>query len=312
METELITRGEAVYAPLPQFATLAVSGADARAFLHGQLSNDVEHLPADTVKRAGYCSPKGRMIASFLVIPSRDGFLLQVASDIAIPIAKRLSMFVMRSKVKVVDSTETWAQTGVWGRGSDRLLQACELALPNGPMRVAETNGRIVVGLGEDRFLVVGPAGFDLLIGDRIPRVAANWWTLSDVRAGIPLISLATQDQFVPQMANFELIGGVDFKKGCYPGQEIVARSQYLGKIKRRMYRVETDAQDQPAPWEGQDLFGAETQAIGTVVNVALRPEGGYEVLAVMQSASVESGTQLRLGSPQGPRVRLAALPYAI
>jgi len=141
--------------------------------------------------------------------------------------------------------------------------------------------------------------------------VSPEWWTLEDVRAGIPQVTLATQDHFVPQMANFELIGCVDFKKGCYPGQEIVARSQYLGKLKRRMYRG-TIEDGSPAPVAGQDLFSGEPQAIGTIVSAAPRPEGGYEFLAVMQSSAAESGDALRLGAPDGPVARLASLPYAV
>ena len=141
--------------------------------------------------------------------------------------------------------------------------------------------------------------------------MAPDGWTLADVRAGLPQVTLATQDQFVPQMANFELVGGVDFKKGCYPGQEIVARTQYLGKLKRRMYRGSIEAgPSSPAP--GQDLFAAAPQAIGTIVSAAPRPEGGYEFLAVLQSSAVEAGEAVRLGAPDGPIAHMTSLPYAV
>ena len=311
MDADLIAKGGAVFAPLSQFGLLTVSGVDARGFLHAQLSNDIEHMDAGTARRAGYCSAKGRMLASFLVVPRPDGFLLQVSHDIAAAIAKRLTMYVLRSKVKVADAGDAWAQFGVWGRDAAALLRSSGLEAPAEPMGVTGTQVRSVVALGDGRFLIFAPPDTATLLAASFAQVAPEGWTLEDVRAGLPQITLATQDQFVPQMANFELVGGVDFKKGCYPGQEIVARSQYLGKLKRRMYRGSIDA-PVSEPAAGQDLFGGEPQAIGTIVSAAPRPEGGYEFLAVMQSSAAEHGDPIRLGAPDGPIARMASLPYAI
>ena len=311
MDADLIAKGGAVFAPLSQFGLLTVSGVDARGFLHAQLSNDIEHMDAGTARRAGYCSAKGRMLASFLVVPRPDGFLLQVSHDIAAAIAKRLTMYVLRSKVKVADAGDAWAQFGVWGRDAAALLRSSGLEAPAEPMGVTGTQDRSVVALGDGRFLIFGPPDTATLLTASFAQVAPQGWTLEDVRAGLPQITLATQDRFVPQMANFELVGGVDFKKGCYPGQEIVARSQYLGKLKRRMYRGSIDA-PVSEPAAGQDLFGGEPQAIGTIVSAAPRPEGGYEFLAVMQSSAAEHGDPIRLGAPDGPIARMASLPYAI
>ena len=311
MDADLIAKGGAVFAPLSQFGLLTVSGVDARGFLHAQLSNDIEHLPADGTRRAGYCSAKGRMLASFLVVPRPDGFLLQVSRDIAAAIAKRLTMYVLRSKVKVADAGDAWAQFGVWGRDAAALLRSSGLEAPAEPMGVTGTQDGSVVALGDGRFLIFGPPDTATLLTASFAQVAPQGWTLEDVRAGLPQITLATQDRFVPQMANFELVGGVDFKKGCYPGQEIVARSQYLGKLKRRMYRGSIDA-PVSEPAAGQDLFGGEPQAIGTIVSAAPRPEGGYEFLAVMQSSAAEGGEAIRIGAPDGPIARMASLPYAI
>jgi folate-binding protein YgfZ len=312
MDADLITRGEAVFAPLPQFALLSVSGADARAFLHGQLSNDVEHLAAGVARRAGYCSPKGRLLASLLVIPHAEGFMLQLSRDLAAPIAKRLTMYVLRSKVKVADAGEAWMQYGAWGRDAAALLRESGFEVPAQAMQVAACQNGLVVCVDGGRYLVIAPAQAGAALAARFAQVAPEWWTLADVRAGVPLVTLPTQDQFVPQMANFELIGGIDFKKGCYPGQEIVARSQYLGKLKRRMYRGQTDGEAPSAPVPGQDVFGSEPQAVGMIVNAAPRPEGGYEFLAVMQSAAAEEGGPIRIGAPDGPAVRIASLPYAV
>ncbi len=307
-----IALGGAVFAPLPQFGVLAVTGEEARVFLHAQLSNDVENLPAQASRRAGYCSPKGRLLASFLVIARPDGFLLQVSADIAAAIAKRLTMYVLRSKVKVAEASATWSQFGAWGRGAAEALQSAGFKVPDAALQTAETQLGIVVSLGEGRFLVFGQAQAASALASKFKQVAPESWTLAEVRAGLALVTLPTQDQFVPQMANFELIGGIDFKKGCYPGQEVVARAQYRGQVKRRMYRGEIDADGAGPPVAGQDLFGNEPQAIGTIVNVAPRPQGGFEMLAVIQTAAIEQGEPIRVGSPQGPVTRIVPLPYAV
>ena len=302
----------AVFAPLPQYSMLSATGADARAFLHAQLSNDVEHLAANVARRAGYCSPKGRLLASFLVVPRTDGFLLQVSRDLAASIAKRLSMYVLRSKVRIADESETWAQYGVWGPGGGARLRALGIEVPSDPMQSLESEGRMLVCISPERYLLLCAPGFETALAGGLREASVEDWNLADVRAGLPQISLPTQDQFVPQMANFELIGGIDFKKGCYPGQEIVARSQYLGKLKRRMYRAEIDAGHETLVAPGRDVFGDEAQPAGMIVSSAQRPDGGNEFLVVMQSVLAESGAPIRLGAPDGPPARILALPYAL
>ena len=244
-------------ARLSRYGLLSVTGADARAFLHAQLTNDIEHLSPERAALAGWCSAKGRLLASFLVIPSPDGFLLQLARDLAVPVAKRLSMFVLRSKVKIADLSDTWAQFGIWD---------VDLAAQD----VSWQGNVATVRVGERRFLQLGPAA-DL---SAPPDTDEVQWTLQEIRAGRPLITSATQDQFVPQMVNFEALGGVDFRKGCYPGQEIVARAQYRGQgVKRRMVHTRAPAGVSLQP--GQEFNG------GTVVDAA-PAEDGAEVLAVM------------------------------
>ncbi|CAN0465846.1 unnamed protein product, partial [Phaeothamnion confervicola] len=225
---------------------------------------------------------------------------------IAAPSAKRLTMYVMRSKVKIADTGEALTAFGTWGVGASSRLEAAGYSVPAGPMDVAESAQGTVVRLDAARFIVIAPATAAAALAAQFAQVAPEWWTLEEVRAGLPQVSQPTQDEFVPQMANLELVGGIDFKKGCYPGQEIVARTQYLGKLKRRMYRMQADA---GTPVPGQDVFGGEPQAIGKVVSVAPRPEGGFELLAVMQSSSVEEGGPLRLGAPDGPVMRVVPLP---
>jgi hypothetical protein len=243
-------------ARLTRYGLLSVTGADARAFLHAQLTNDIEHLASDRWMLAGWCSAKGRLLATFLVVPSPDGFLLQLARDLAEPVAKRLAMYVLRAKVKIADESERWAQHGVWD---------ADLTGPD----VAWQGDVATVRVGERRFLQLGPVA-EL---EAAPNADEVHWTLQEIRAGRPLITQATQDQFVPQMVNFEVIGGVDFRKGCYPGQEIVARAQYRGQVKRRMVHARAPVGIALAP--GQQYNG------GTVVDVA-STENGAELLAVV------------------------------
>jgi folate-binding protein YgfZ len=243
-------------ARLTRYGLLSVTGTDARAFLHAQLTNDIEHLAADHAALAGWCSAKGRLLASFLVVPTAEGFLLQLSRDLAAPVTKRLSMFVLRAKVKIADESESWEQYGVW----DADWKTDGVAW-NGPVAT--------VHVGDRRFVQLAPRG---AVKEPVTSDEAQW-ALQEIRAGRPLITHATQDLFVPQMVNFEQIGGVDFKKGCYPGQEIVARAQYRGQVKRRMVHATAPAGITLQP--GGEFNG------GTVVDVA-PAENGSELLAVM------------------------------
>jgi len=274
-------------ARLEQYGLLHVAGADARAFLHAQLTNDVQNLPPGAARYAGWCSAKGRLLATFLVVPCAEGFLLQLSRDLVPAVAKRLSMFILRSKVTIADATRQWAQYGLWGAGS------------GDPLAVSESGGSITVRIDPDRSLVFSPEPS----GSRCsPNASAEDWALAEVRAGRPLIVLSTQDQFVPQMVNLELAGGVDFKKGCYPGQEIVARAQYRGAVKRRMVRLR-GAPLQP----GQELYSDETpgQASGVVVNAA-----GDESLAVLPVSAIESKSPIR-AQPLAAALEVLPLLYS-
>ena len=223
-------------ARLGRYGLLSVTGDDARDFLHAQLTNDIQGLAPDRAALAGWCSAQGRLLATFLVIPSPQGFLLQLARDLVPAVAKRLGMFVLRSKVKVADESAAWVQDGLWD---------VDLQQPD----VAWRDGVVTVRVGERRYIQLG--------AKEQPNATEEDWILQEIRAGRPFISSATQDKFVPQMVNLEKLGGVDFQKGCYPGQEIVARAQYRGQVKRRMVQM------QGAARPGEEFNG------GTVVDAA-------------------------------------------
>jgi len=285
-------------AKLTDYGLLQATGDDARAFLHAQLTNDLEKLRPGEARLAGWCTAKGRLLATFLVVPAAGGFLLQLARDLVPPVARRLAMFILRSKVKLQDASEGWTQFGLWGGAAAGKLADLGLPAPAGDFAVAEAAGAVVVRVAPDRFLLLA----DAALSQRLePNAAAEQWMLQEVRAGRARIELATQDQFVPQMVNLERAGGVDFHKGCYPGQEIVARAQYRGAVKRRMFRVRGAGLR-----TGQELFGddAPDQPAGVVVNAA-----GGEALAVLQSETVEKKVALR-PAPQAAPLELLSLPY--
>jgi folate-binding protein YgfZ len=296
---------------------IRVAGDDARSFLHTQLTNAVDDLAIGAARVAGYCSAKGRLLASFLVWRDEDGIVLQLSADLQPAIQKRLSMFVLRAKARLSDLTPERAVLGVAGAGAAAALQAAGLPAPAEPWSTAAAAAATVIrlpdGAGLPRWQVVLPAeqATDVqaaLSAHLLPADTAVWDWL-EVRAGVPRIGLATQEQFVPQMINLELVGGVSFRKGCYPGQEIVARSQYRGTLKRRMWLIHGEG-DVPAA--AAEIFRPEDpeQPCGMVVNAAAAPQGGWDGLAELKIDA--AGGALHLGSASGSLVRVGELPYAV
>lgn len=298
------TRVSHATAELKQLGMLSCTGDDAREFLHAQLTADIAGLEPDRARYAGWCSAKGRLLASFLVVPHAQGFLLQLSRDLAPTVAKRLSMFVLRAKVKLEDASADWVQHGLWGAGAEERLAALGMHAPAADLGVAQAADTFAVRVAPQRFLLMG-AQREPALGDS----GGEAWALEEIRAGRPRVVQATQDLFVPQMVNLERLGAVDFKKGCYPGQEIVARTQYRGVLKRRMVRARVNAPAAPA----DDLYAADLpgQASGRVVNAAPAPEGGTELLAVVQISSLDSASPIRLRAADGPQLALLPLPTA-
>ena len=298
---------------LSHWGVIRARGAEAASFLQGQLTNDVVTLDLAHARLAGFCSAKGRLQASFLVWkPAPDELLLACSVSVLPATLKRLSMFVMRAQCKLRDASGEVALWGVMGEPARRLLQGAEV----GEVRVDEgaTLIRLADAEGVARCLLVAAA--DALDASRpgalsaLPAIALDAWRLGEVRSGIPVIEAATVDQFVPQMLNYELVGGVDFQKGCYPGQEVVARSQYRGTVKRRMFLFDVDAPAAP----GQEVFHSADagQPAGMVVNAAPHPGGlGTSMLVEVKLAALASGS-LHLGTPTGATLRRADLPYAV
>jgi len=299
---------------------IAASGDEAASFLHKQLTNDVEHLGMHDVRLAGYCTPKGRLQATFLMWRKDDAIFLQLPRELQAPLQKRLSMFIMRPKAKLTDATGERATEVLLGLGGAKAGAALEQlfgSVPGTPYSKLEhplgTLIRLADAFGAPRYQWLtsneaAQSAWPALAAALTP-AGEDAWQLSSIHAGVPAITVKTQEQFVPQMVNLELLGGVNFKKGCYPGQEIVARSQYLGKLKRRTALVSIAAQAQA----GDEVFAVADpdQPCGMVVNAAPNGDGGVDALVEMKLAALEQD-DVRLGSAQGAPLRFLPMPYPL
>lgn len=305
---------------LPHWGVLRASGEDSATFLHGQLTNDVVKLGDGEARWAAFCSAQGRMSASFVVSKrAADELWLAGPADVLAPALKRLSMFVLRAKAKLTDASTELVVVGLAGDAVPPALVAHDEAaapaltgdaaawtqaplLSGALVRLPEAEGR-------PRWLWIGPSAAAQTLLAALPALPVALWRWLEVRSGVAPVLAATTGQFVPQMLNYELVGGVDFKKGCYPGQEIVARSHYLGKLKRRAFLLDTAVALEP----GQEVYwsGDVQQPAGMVALSAPHPGGGWSAVAELKLGVLDSGT-LHLGRPDGPVLVVRPLPYAL
>ena len=296
-------------APLPQYGVIRAEGQDAASFLHGQLTQDVALLGLSEARLAAFCSAKGRMQASFVVFKRSPTELLMVCpQDILAPTLKRLSMFVLRAKAKLTDASADFSVTGLAGSAMDSIMKNDH---PTWAKLDFDAASLVVLypADGVRRGLWVAPVGTPAPEG---PALDAAVWAWGEVRSGIAMVSPPVVDAFVPQMLNYESVGGVNFKKGCYPGQEVVARSQFRGTLKRRAFLAHADA----AMQAGTEIFQASEpeQPCGTVAQAAAVPAevgDGWGAIVSLQLSAVEAG-DLHLGSAIGPNLTLSPPPYPL
>ncbi|TXT31776.1 MAG: glycine cleavage T protein (aminomethyl transferase) [Rhodocyclaceae bacterium] len=238
---------QTVVVPLTHLGLIEAMGDEAKAFLHSQFTSDINHLADGQAQHAGWCTAKGRMQASFVVWRQGERYLLALAADLQEATQKRLQMFVLRAKVKLAAQTDSTVMLGLSGPQAEEALADAGLPCPAEAMATATAGGVTVIRLDAKRFMIVAPESAMAVLWQKLTVKARPAglpaWRWLDIQAAFPLVTLATKEEFVPQMADFEKIGGVSFHKGCYPGQEIVARTQYLGKVKRHLHRV-TSAQE--------------------------------------------------------------------
>jgi folate-binding protein YgfZ len=292
-------------AQLDHLGVIRVQGEDAAKFLQGQLTQDFALLGMNEARLAAFCTAKGRMQASFIGWRRGDEILLVISRDILLPALKRLSMFVLRAKAKLSDATAEYRLCGLAGEAAG----AFSAALP-APWSKSDEGAANVVRLypadGQPRVLWLAPAGDPAPAG---PVLDLPVWLWGEVRSAVATITAPVAEAFVPQMLNYESVGGVNFKKGCYPGQEIVARSQFRGTLKRRAYLAHS-AQTLAA---GQEVFheSDDSQPCGTVAQAAANPAGGWDAIVSMQTSAAQGG-RLTAGGADGAPLELQALPYLL
>jgi folate-binding protein YgfZ len=311
------TPGSDFAAPLTDLGIIAVTGEEAAHFLHGQLTNNMENMGSAEARLAGYCSPKGRLLATLLCWRSGDALMLQLPRQILAATQKRLQMFVLRAKARLQDVSDEYVVLGMAGYQAEKALTAWFPQLPSSPYQIQESGAGTLIRLtdvdGAPRFQWITSSAVAIeawpILTRALTPAGPPAWRLSEVRAGIPGVTLATQEQFVPQMINFELIGGVNFKKGCYPGQEIVARSQYRGKLKRRMLLASVAS---AAARPGTEVFDAADpdQPCGMIVNAEISGTNQMDCLVEMKVEAADD--PVHLGSVNGPVLQFKPLPYLI
>jgi tRNA-modifying protein YgfZ len=297
---------------LSHYGVIKVSGDDATTFLQAQLTNDITKLDDGHAQWNGWCSPKGRLLVVFLIVREDANFLLLLPKSLQSAIQKRLGMFVLRAKVKIEDVSATLQRLGlVWiNAAPTNIIEN----MPQTPMTSQLSGLGRIVRISDRRALILGDT--ETLhqtwsqLKTNFPLTGAASWDLAAIGEGVIEITPETQDAYVPQMANFELIGGVNFKKGCYPGQEIVARTQYRGILKRRMVRASFGASSAPTPNTAiySPAFG--DQAAGTIA-LAVTHDGIVEALIVAQIEAISSDS-LFVDAAFTQKIRILDLPYAV
>jgi len=302
-----------IVTPLTEMGVLGAYGEDARDFLHGQLTHSVTDLPPDRWRLAGYCSPKGRLLALFRLLADDGGVLALTHGSLQDATLQRLHMFVLRARVALEDLNDRLAAVGLAGPPAGELLAELAGTPPAEPGAVTEAGDLRVLRLndaGGPRFVLLAPhaelAAVWHMLGRGLTPAGRDAWELLAIRAGEPEITAATREAFVPQMVNLELIDGVSFGKGCYPGQEIVARMHYRGQAKRRMFRVSTAGTDLPEI--GAAVRTAGGQEAGAIVRAAPNTQNRAEALAVL---SLQYAANEALYVDERP-LQLDTLPYPI
>lgn len=307
-----------VICDLSHYGILAIGGDDAKSFLQTQFVNDINQLDEHHSHLNGYCNPKGRLIANFRVFWRGDTVYLRFPIELLETVANKLNMYKMRSKVTIEDHSDSMVRIGYSGAGADKALKEILGSVPEKPDDVINIDNLTVIRIPgiTPSYELYSDTGEIRDIWTRLDvhsaPVGVSAWQLIEILTGMPHITGASTEQYVPQMINYQAIGGLSFTKGCYPGQEIVARMHYLGKLKKRTYLARVKSDERPEVQ--QELFSSKSSAgssAGHVLNAALHPDGYYAVLAVIQISDAES-EEIHLGSIKGPALELQELPYPV
>lgn len=310
-----------VLCDLSHYGLIRASGPEAESFLQNQFCNNVREITDTYSQLNAYCTPKGRTLAFFRLLQHAGDYYLRLPQEILEPTLKRLHMFVLMTQVNLDNASDELIRIGFGGPQADKRLQAAlgTRDIPQQTNHVLQTDALSIIRVTQTpaRFEIYGNTDAMQALWEKLAAAARpvgrDSWELLDILAGIPEIVSATQEAFVPQMLNLQAIDALSFKKGCYPGQEVVARMHYLGKLKRRMYRAHiADGNNIPAP--GDSLFVKDSesgQGAGKVVRAQSHPDGSCKLLAVIEIASTEQHS-LHLHDAHGPLLALEKLPYEL
>ena len=319
-ERELrVVLGGDILCDLSNYAVLAVSGADNSRFLHSQFINDVQSLDKNHSQLNGYCNPKGRLIANFRVFKREETIYLRLPEEMVEAVIKKLNIYKLRSQVSIKNVSGSFIRIGFSGKTADKKLAERLDTIPERVNEVHHHNNLTVIrvpGITPSYELYSDEADIQAIwteLDVNSAPVRTEAWKLIEILAGMPHITVPTSEKFVPQMLNYQAIDGLSLQKGCYPGQEIVARMHYLGKLKKRMYLTRIKS-DHP-PTANQELYsnrqGTGSRTTGNIINAERHPDGDYAALAVIQIEDAQS-TDIYLGGTDGPKLEIAELPYTI
>lgn len=306
-----------VLADLSHYALLEISGDDAVDFLQGQLTNDIKLVTENLGQLSAYCNPKGRILANFRIFKRHAHYFLRLRADISEATIKRLRMFVMRSKVELVDRSDELSRMGIAGLNSTKALSTIFKNLPeNSDDTITEDDITLIKLAGViPRYEAHGTTDKIITLWRKLQQdavlIGENSWNLLTIRAAIPEIVAETVEEFVPQMVNLQAINSLSFTKGCYPGQEVVARMHYLGKLKRRLYIGASETDTLPLPGQPIMSHGENEQKVGQIVTASWLDGKNVEFLAVLQIEKAENEI-LHIGASTGPKVKLIDLPYSV
>ncbi len=314
--TEIIsTRDNISLCDLSQFGIIKVSGEDAQAFLQNLCSNDIKAITPVLAQLNSLNTAKGRVLATFLIWQNGNDYFLQLPDTLLAAIQKKLSMYVLRSKVKIEDVNAHFVSLGLSGNEAEALLKN-QLNVPQeSTLSVMQNGASSVIRMGHERFQIITTPDLAIELWKQLSThvriVGSPCWDWLNIREGIPVIQLPTQEQFVLQMLNLDILNGVNFKKGCYPGQEIVARMHYLGKLKQRTFLAHVESEIAPQPNDTLYSNDFPGQSSGNIVNAALAPTGGYDVLASLHINTVKNLHEVHWKTPDGAVLKLLELPYS-
>jgi len=307
-----VSANDTIICDLSHLGLLELSGADTFSFMQGQVTNDVKQLDGSRAHYSGYCTPKGRLLALFLAFSHRDHLHLQMPKELIEATAKRLKMYVMRSKVEIKDVSDSIIKVGINGANTAELLGTLFSQVPQNDYELVTLDNAAIIKLpgSKARFEIFtdmanAPAIWNTL-SQHAKTANASYWEWLEIQAGIPDVYQKTQEAFVPQMLNLDLLNGINFKKGCYTGQEIVARTHYLGTVKRRTQLAHINTTTPPNA--GDDVINGNQEIVGKVVRCAAAPGGGFDILVEVRLESVETGLLLVGSTP----LNLTQLPYEI